>query len=235
MRKLIVGALPLAILAGCSHNPPTTELETNQQKASYASGMFLGEQLGHTLEINDLDQELFLEAMHDQLNGNDLRLSEEEARAASSAYQEEIKQRVAEEKQQAMDRNEALGQAFMEKNKQRPGVKTLPSGLQYEVLKASTSGATPDANDAVRVHYAGTLIDGTFVESSMAHGEAVRVNMGVALKGWQQALMNMKEGEKWRLFIPPELAYGKAGLRGKVPPQSTMIYELQLVEVIDRS
>tara|TARA_A100001391_G_scaffold126_1_gene253 strand:+ start:4666 stop:5331 length:666 start_codon:yes stop_codon:yes gene_type:complete len=220
---------------GCSHNPPTTELETNQQKASYASGMFLGEQLGHTLEINDLDQDLFLQAMQDKLNGNDLRLSEEEARAASTAYQEEIKQRVAEEKQQAMDRNEALGQAFMEQNKQRPGVKTLPSGLQYEVLTASSTGATPDENDAVRVHYAGTLIDGTFVESSMAHGEAVRVNMGVALKGWQQALMHMKEGEKWRLFIPPELAYGKAGLRGKVPPQSTMIYELQLVEVIDRS
>lgn len=114
-------------------------------------------------------------------------------------------------------------------------MKTLPSGLQYEVLKESRSGATPGPKDAVRVHYAGTLLNGTFVESSLAHGEAVRVNMGVALKGWQQALMQMKEGEKWRLFVPPELAYGENGLRDKVPPQSTLIYELELVEVIDRS
>lgn len=123
----------------------------------------------------------------------------------------------------------------MEKNKQRPGVKALSSGLQYEVLTKSNSGATPDANDAVRVHYAGALLDGTFVESSAARGEAVYVNMGVALEGWQQALMHMKEGEKWRLFLPPELAYGEKGLRDKVPPQSTLIYELELVEVIDRS
>ena len=85
------------------------------------------------------------------------------------------------------------------------------------------------------MNYAGTLLDGTFVESNLAQGEAVRVNMGVALRGWQQALKKMKEGEKWRLFIPPELAYGEKGLRDKVPPQSTLIYELELVEVIDRS
>tara|TARA_Y100001963_G_scaffold153515_1_gene240436 strand:+ start:440 stop:1153 length:714 start_codon:yes stop_codon:yes gene_type:complete len=237
MKILILGALPLAILAGCSHNPPTTttELETNQQKASYASGMFLGQQVGHTLTVNNLDPDLFIEALRDQLKGNDSRLSEKAAQAASSAYREEVKQRVEEEKQQAMARNAAQGLAFMEKNQQRQGVKILPSGLQYEVLTESKSGATPDANDAVRVHYAGTLLDGTFVESSLAHGEPVHVNMGVALKGWQEALRHMKEGEKWRLFIPPELAYGEKGLQNKVPPQSTLIYELQLVEVIDRS
>jgi len=237
MRILILGALPLAILAGCSHNPPTTttELETNQQKASYAAGMLLGEQLGNTLTRNNLDQDLFLQALQDRLKGNDPRLSEEAARAASNAYQDEVKQRLEEERRQTIARNAAQGQAFMEKNKQRQGVKTLPSGLQYEVLTESNSGATPDANDAVRVHYAGTLLNGTFVESSLAHGEPVHVNMGVALKGWQEALRHMKEGEKWRLFVPPELAYGEKGLQNKVPPQSTLIYELQLVEVIDRS
>ena len=85
------------------------------------------------------------------------------------------------------------------------------------------------------MNYTGTLLDGTFVESNLAQGEAVRVNMGVALRGWQQALKQMKEGEKWRIFVPPELAYGENGLRDKVPPQSTLIYELELVEVIDRS
>jgi len=236
MRSLTLGALSLVFLAGCSHTPAqATKLETNKQKASYAAGMFLGEQVGNHLTRNDLDKDLFLQALHDQLKGNELLLEEEEARAASGAYQEEITARLEEEKRQAMARNAAQGQAFLEKNKQRPGVKTLPSGLQYEVLEESSSGATPDPKDAVRVHYAGTLLDGTFVESSLAHGDAVRVNMGVALKGWQEALTHMKEGEKWRLFVPPELAYGEKGLRDKVPPQSTLIYELQLVEVIDRS
>lgn len=236
MRILLFGALPLAILAGCSHNPPAqSELNTTQQKASYAAGMLLGDSLGGTLSKSKLNEDLVMEALRDKLKGNELRLSEEDARAASAAYQKEVMQRLEEEHKQLIARNTAQGQEFMEKNKERPEVKTLPSGVQYEVLEASTGGASPDANDAVRVHYAGTLLDGTFVESSLARGEPARVNMGVALKGWQKALVRMKEGDKWRLFIPPELAYGEAGLRGKVPPQSTLIYELQLVEVIDRS
>jgi FKBP-type peptidyl-prolyl cis-trans isomerase FklB len=238
MRSLTLGALSLVFLAGCSHTPAqaqATKLETNQQKASYAAGMFLGEQVGRTLSRNYLDEDLFLQALNDRLKGNELLLEEDVAREASGAYKEEITARLEDEKQQVMAQNAAQGLAFLDKNKQRADVKTLPSGLQYEVLKESSSGATPGPKDAVRVHYAGTLLDGTFVESSLAHGEAVRVNMGVALKGWQQALMQMKEGEKWRLFVPPELAYGEKGLRDKVPPQSTLIYDLQLVEVIDRS
>lgn len=236
MRILVLGALPLAIIAGCSHNPPAkTELETTQQKASYAAGMFLGLQIENHLTSNHLDRNLFLQALGDQLKGNELLLSEEAARGASGAYQEQITQRKQEEKQKVMARNAAEGQAFLKKNKQRPGIKTLPGGLQYEVLKESGNGATPGPNDAVRVHYAGTLLDGGFVESSLAQGDPVRVHMGVALPGWREALMHMKEGEKWRLFIPPDLAYGKEGQRNKVPPQSTLIYELELVEVINKS
>ncbi len=236
MRSLTLGALSLVFLAGCSHTPAqATKLETNQEKASYAAGMMLGDRVGNTLSRNHLDKDLFLQALSDRLKGNDLLLDEQAASEASAAYKEEITRRLEEEKQQIIARNAAQGEAFLKKNKQRSGVKTLPSGLQYEVLKESGSGETPDPRDAVRVHYAGTLLDGTFVESSLAHGEAVRVNMGVALRGWQEALKRMKEGEKWRLFVPPELAYGEKGLRDKVPPQSTLIYELQLVEVIDRS
>lgn len=235
MRILIFGALPLVLLAGCSHNPAdTTELETNQQKASYAAGMFLGQQLENHLTTNNLNRDLFLEALEDQLKGDDLQLDEESARAASGAYQEEITAQKEEQKKQVMARNAAQGQDFLKQNKQRPDVETLPSGLQYEVLKSASDGATPDANDAVRVHYSGVLLDGTFVESSLAYGDAVRMNMGVLIPGWQQALTRMKEGEKWRLFVPPELAYGESGREG-VPPQSTLIYELELVEVIDRS
>lgn len=238
MRSLTLGALSLVFFAGCSHTPvqaKVTELETNRQKASYAAGMLLGEKVSHHMTTYNLDGELFMQAVRDQLKGNKPLLNEKAAREASGAYQKEITQRLEEEKKEVMARNASQGQAFMEKNEQRQGIKTLPSGLQYEVLKESSSGATPGREDAVRVHYTGTLLDGTFVESSLARGEAVRVNMGVALKGWQEALTHMKEGEKWRLFVPPELAYGEKGLRDKVPPQSTLIYELELVEVIDRS
>lgn len=238
MRSLTLGALSLVFLAGCSHTPAqaqVTELETNRQKASYAAGMFLGQKVSNHMTTYNLDGELFMQAIRDQLKGNQPLLNEEAAREASGAYQKEITQRLEQEKKKVIARNEANGQTFLEKNKQQPGVKTMPSGLQYEVLKESSDGATPDREDAVRVHYTGTLLDGTFVESSLARGEAVRVNMGVALKGWQEALKHMKEGEKWRLFVPPELAYGEKGLRDRVPPQSTLIYELELVEVIDRS
>lgn len=236
MRSLTLGALSLVFLAGCSQTPvDTTELETNQQKASYAAGMLMGERMGNGLSANHLDEDLFLQALHDQLKGKELRLSEEEASEASSAYQEEITARQEEEKEQTIARNAAEGQAFLEKNKQRPDVETLPSGLQYEVLKTSRGGDSPAAGDAVRVHYSGTLLDGTVVEGSLAYGEAVRVNMGVAMPGWQQALMRMKEGEKWRIFLPPELAYGERGRGDEVPPQSTLIYDLELVEVIEKS
>ncbi|MFP1682784.1 FKBP-type peptidyl-prolyl cis-trans isomerase [Alloalcanivorax sp. C16-1] len=239
MRTLTLGALSLVFLAGCSHNPAATgtapELETTQQKASYAAGMFLGGQLENSLAQNDLDTDLFLLALQDKLKGNELLLDEETASEASGAYQKEVTARQQELKRQAMERNAAAGRAFLEKNKQRPGVKTMESGLQYEVLQASEGGASPKPGDAVRVNYAGVLIDGSFVDSTLARGEPVRMNMGVLIPGWQQALLHMKEGDKWRIFLPPELAYGEQGRGQEVPPQSTLIYELELVEVIDRS
>jgi FKBP-type peptidyl-prolyl cis-trans isomerase FklB len=236
MRSLTLGALSLVFLAGCSHSPAqATELETNQQKASYAAGMMLGERVANTLSVNDLDEDLFLQALRDRIKGNDMRLSKEAATEASNAYQGEITARIEKEKKKEIARNASEGQAFLKKNKQRPEVESLPSGLQYEVLKEANGGASPGPGDAVRVHYSGTLLDGSFVESSLAHGEAVRVNMGVTIPGWQQALTRMKEGEKWRLFLPPELAYGEKGRGEEVPPQSTLIYDLELVEVIEKS
>src|SRR5690606_13027689 len=101
-------------------------------------------------------------------------------------------------------RNASEGQDFLAKNQQRPGVETLPSGLQYEVLAAATDGASPGPDDVVRVHYRGTRLDGGFVESSLARGNAVSMPMGKMLPGWREALTHMKEGEKWRVFLPPE-------------------------------
>ncbi|WP_111656027.1 FKBP-type peptidyl-prolyl cis-trans isomerase [Isoalcanivorax indicus] len=236
MKAAIFGALSVALLAGCSQKPvETTELESNQERASYAAGMFLGMQIGNLLSANYLDEDLFLQALRDKLKGNELMLDEEAARAASDIYQEEVTQRQAEERKQEIARNEAAGRAFLEEHRNQPNVEVLPSGLQYERLTTSTNGATPGPRDAVRIHYVGALHDGTVIESSLAQGDGMLMRLGMALPGWQEALLQMREGEKWRIALPPELAFGDRGRGDEVLPQSTMIYELELLEVIDNS
>ena len=163
MRILILGTLPLAILAGCSHNPPAeSELESTQQKASYAAGMLLGDSLGNTLSKSRLNEDLVIEALRDKLKGNELRLSEEDARAASSAYQQEVTQRLEKEKQQAIARNEEQGQAFLEKNKKRADVKTLPSGVRgaESLQRRRQPRCKRRGPRALRWHTAGWLLRG---------------------------------------------------------------------------
>lgn len=120
---------------------------------------------------------------------------------------------------------------FLEENKQAEGVTTLPSGLQYKVLKAGT-GATPGAEDTVRTHYKGQLIDGTVFDSSYDRGEPAEFPVGGVIKGWTEALQKMKAGDKWQLFIPSELAYGEAGAGGLIPPHATLIFEIELLDVV---
>ncbi|MDZ4659690.1 MAG: FKBP-type peptidyl-prolyl cis-trans isomerase [Bythopirellula sp.] len=119
---------------------------------------------------------------------------------------------------------------FLEENKTAEGVTSLPSGLQYKVLKAGT-GATPTAADTVRTHYKGQLIDGTVFDSSYDRGEPAEFPVGGVIKGWTEALQKMKVGDKWQLFIPSELAYGEAGAGGVIPPHATLIFEIELLDI----
>lgn len=120
---------------------------------------------------------------------------------------------------------------FLEENKKAEGVTTLPSGLQYKVLKAGT-GATPTAEDTVRTHYKGQLIDGTVFDSSYDRGEPAEFPVGGVIKGWTEALQKMKTGDKWQLFIPSDLAYGEAGAGEVIPPHATLIFEIELLDVV---
>jgi FKBP-type peptidyl-prolyl cis-trans isomerase FklB len=119
---------------------------------------------------------------------------------------------------------------FLEENKKAEGVTTLPSGLQYKVLKSGT-GATPTADDTVRTHYKGTLIDGTVFDSSYDRGEPAEFPVGGVIKGWTEALQKMKVGDKWQLVIPSELAYGESGAGGVIPPHATLVFEIELLDI----
>ena len=123
------------------------------------------------------------------------------------------------------------GQAFLEENKKGPGVVVLPSGLQYEIIKEGT-GKKPKATDQVRCHYEGTLIDGTLFDSSIQRGEPAVFGVNQVIPGWVEALQLMPEGSKWKLYIPSELAYGARGAGEMIPPHSTLIFEVELLEVL---
>jgi FKBP-type peptidyl-prolyl cis-trans isomerase FklB len=122
-------------------------------------------------------------------------------------------------------------QKFLEENRKAEGVTTLPSGLQYKVLKAGT-GATPTAEDTVRTHYKGQLIDGTVFDSSYDRGDSAEFPVGGVISGWTEALLKMKVGDKWQLVIPSHLAYGEAGAGGVIPPHATLIFEIELLDVV---
>jgi FKBP-type peptidyl-prolyl cis-trans isomerase len=137
------------------------------------------------------------------------------------------------QKEQEMEARKNLeeGQAFLEENAGRSGVEVTESGLQYEVLKEGV-GAKPTANDQVRVHYHGTLIDGTVFDSSVERGQPAVFGVGQVISGWTEALQLMPEGSKWKLFIPANLAYGERGAGSKIGPNSALIFEVELLEIM---
>jgi FKBP-type peptidyl-prolyl cis-trans isomerase FklB len=124
----------------------------------------------------------------------------------------------------------AQGKTFLAENRKKEGVKTLPSGLQYRIV-AEGSGKTPKSTDTVTVHYRGTLIDGTEFDNSYSRGKPATFGVGRVIAGWTEALQLMKEGARWQLFIPPDLAYGEKGAGSKIPPNSTLIFEVELISV----
>ncbi|MDX1815211.1 MAG: FKBP-type peptidyl-prolyl cis-trans isomerase, partial [Thermodesulfobacteriota bacterium] len=135
-----------------------------------------------------------------------------------------------EERKKAAEKNLAEGKSFLEKNAKKEGVKTLPSGLQYKVLKKG-SGISPKKTDTVTVNYKGTLIDGTEFDSSYKRGKPATFRVGGVIAGWTEGLQLMKPGAKWQLFIPPNLAYGERGAGARIAPNSTLIFEVELVSV----
>jgi FKBP-type peptidyl-prolyl cis-trans isomerase FklB len=203
------------------------ELKDQKDKESYSLGYQFGQSVKH--QGLDIKLELYTSGIRDALSGSKPQLSQEEMQQTISELQKRFIAAREKEIKEISARNLAEGKAFLEENKKKEGIKTLPSGLQYKVLTEG-SGKTPKAADNVTVNYKGTFINGSEFDSSYKRGKPTTFQVDKVVKGWTEALQLMKEGSKWELFIPPELGYGDRG-GGPVPPNSTLIFEVELISV----
>ncbi|HET6328342.1 MAG TPA: FKBP-type peptidyl-prolyl cis-trans isomerase [Planctomycetaceae bacterium] len=209
--------------------PAKPELKTPQQKGSYSFGYLVGSNLKKQVGPDSLELNAFLLGMREALNGKDRSMSEAQCAEAFKAFQKEVGARHMKTANVAGEKNKKDGEAFLAANKTKPGVKVLPSGIQYIVLKEGT-GKQPKATDEVKVHYHGTLIDGKVFDSSVDRGEPATFRLDQVIPGWTESVQQMKEGSKWRVFIPPDQAYGANG-PGPIGPNATLIFEIELLEV----
>ena len=192
-------------------------------KFSYAIGLGIGQNL-LGMGARGINVEDFAQAIHDVWDGKQTAISHNEAREIVNNYFEEMEKRMNAE-------NIEKGKAFLAENQKKEGVKVTASGLQYEVLQEG-NGKSPKATDKVRCHYEGTLIDGTLFDSSIKRGEPAVFGVSQVIPGWVEALQLMSEGAKWRLYIPSELGYGAHGAGEMIPPHSTLIFDVELIEVL---
>ncbi len=205
-----------------------TELKTQKDKLSYAIGMDMGGSLKRNAIEVDIDA--LVKGLKDALAGGKMLMTEQEQRETLIAFQKEFQAKQQEKMKAEAEKNKKEGEAFLAENKKKPGVKTLPSGLQYKVITEG-KGASPKETDTVTVNYRGTLIDGTEFDSSYKRKEPATFPVKGVIKGWTEALQLMKEGAKWQLFIPPNLAYGERGAGGTIGPNATLIFEVELLKI----
>jgi FKBP-type peptidyl-prolyl cis-trans isomerase len=224
MMTFVMMALPAV---ACAQEPPA--LTTEKDRLSYAMGMDLGTQL-KTRSV-EIDPALFERGLRDALSGGKTLLTEEEARTAIGELQKAMMAKQAEAAKVAGEKNKAEGEAFLAANKAKEGVVTLPSGLQYKVLKAG-DGRKPTEADTVQCQYRGTLVDGTEFDSSSKRGQpAIFKVKGGVIPGWSEALLLMPAGSTWQVVVPPSLAYGERGAGGAIGPNATLVFEIELVAI----
>jgi len=217
--------------APAAKSPGGSELTTSKDKFSYALGMNLGTSLQK--QSVPVDPDLVLRGLKDGLAGGKTLLTEEEARAAITEVQNELRKQFQEKMQQLAETNKKEGEAFLTANKAKEGVVSLPSGLQYKILQPGT-GVKPAASDTVICNYRGTLISGKEFDSSYKRGEPATFPVSGVIKGWTEALQLMPVGSKWQLFVPSELAYGERGAGPDIGPNSTLIFEVELVSIKEK-
>lgn len=220
MKRRLIVTLCMLLAATPVLAEDKTELKTQKEKQSYAIGF----DMGNNLKKNgiDIDADILAKGLKDVLAGNKPLQTEQESKDAIATMQKEWAKSFAE-------KNKKEGLAYLEENKKKSGVKTLKSGLQYKVITKG-KGKSPQEKDTVSVNYRGTLIDGTEFDSSYKRGQPASFPVGGVIKGWTEALLLMKEGDKWELAIPSELAYGETGRQG-IPPNAVLIFEVELISI----
>ncbi len=201
------------------------EFITIDEKASYGIGRQVGEQLA-SQPFDGMSPKAVIAGIADVLEGNPTRVSENEIKAAI----DDLNKRLMKQQNQAAGMQAEEGEQFLRDNSDRDEITVTGSGLQYEVI-ASGDGESPTSDSTVKVHYHGTLIDGTVFDSSVNRGEPIEFNVGGVISGWTEALQLMKVGDKWKLYIPYQLAYGANGAGGVIGPYQALIFEVELLGI----
>lgn len=217
-------ALVGLVLAGCD-SQTSVELETPAQKASYGIGLNMGKSLAQE-GMDDLDSKAVAQGIEDAIGKKEQRLKDEELIEAFAFLQKRAEERMAAMNEESVK----AGKKFLEDNGKREGVVTTESGLQYEVLKKA-EGAQPKATDVVTVHYEGKLTDGSVFDSSIERGSPIDLPVNGVIPGWVEGLQLMHVGEKYKLYIPSELAYGEQSPTPAIPANSVLVFELELLEI----
>jgi FKBP-type peptidyl-prolyl cis-trans isomerase FklB len=229
MRSLVAAAALVGLIGCTSATESDVKLATQKDSVSYSIGMSVGKNL--TRDSITIDPAAFLRGVMDARADSAHRLMNDvEVQKCIAAFQDSLRKNQEDRARAAGEEQMSTGTAYLAENAKKPGVVTLPSGLQYKVI-AEGKGKTPADNSMVTTHYRGRLIDGTEFDSSYKRGQPAQFPVGGVIRGWTEALKLMKEGSKWELYIPPDLAYGSSGAGGVIPPNATLIFEIELLSV----
>jgi len=207
-------------------------LKTDKDKVSYAIGVNIGKSMRK--DAVDIDPTIFSRGMKDALGGGKLLLTDDEMKVALTKLQGELRAKQEQAMQKSGEINKKAGDDFLAQNKTKEGVVALPDGLQYKILKEGT-GPKPAATDSVVCNYRGTLLDGTEFDSSYKRGQPATFPVSGVIKGWTEAVQLMPVGSKWQLFVPAELAYGNRGAGSDIGPNSTLIFEVELLSIQNKA
>ena len=228
MKRILMGAISMTLVSGISMAGEQVELKTENDKINYS----VGYRLGGNFEQQEVEMkpDMLLQGVADATSDGKPLMTEQEMNTVLTSLASRVKAAQIEQMKKQGAENLKTGEAFLAENSGKEGVTTLPSGLQYKVITAGT-GKSPQKSDKVTVNYRGTLIDGTEFDSSYSRNKPATFGVGQVIPGWTEALQLMKEGDKWELVIPSKLAYGERGAGAKIPPNSTLIFEVELISV----
>ena len=228
MKLILMGAISMALASGLSLAGDKVELKTESDKISYSVGYRLGGDFKR--QQVDIKSDMLLQGIEDAASGGEALMTDEEMRTVMMSLANRVKAAQMEKMKQQGAENIKAGEAFLAENSGKEGVTSLPSGLQYKVITAG-EGKSPQKSDKVTVNYRGSLIDGTEFDSSYSRNKPATFGVGQVIPGWTEALQLMKEGDKWEIVIPSKLGYGERGAGAKIPPNSTLVFEVELISV----
>lgn len=228
MMKMKIGLLCLALCSGTAFAKDINNKSSVKEQVGYSFGYFMGR--SNAESIKDLDIDAFVQGLKAASQGQASALTDEEMAKVLTQYKRQAEAKQLIELKEKADKNAQIGTAFLAENAKKEGIKVTKSGLQYHVLKEG-SGKSPKANSNVTVHYEGRLIDGTVFDSSIARNQPATFQTAQVIQGWTEGLQLMKEGAKYRFFIPANLGYGQIGSGDVIEPNSTLIFDVELLSV----